>query len=80
MTKNVGEKFWVGQRVADNFIFYINLSSCPLPSPHINRSHQYPKSSIVVDVIPSVFPNIGAAYASFNEQKLNFIGFTIDFT
>ncbi len=37
------------QRVAENFIFHINLSSCPLPSPHLNRGHQYPKSSIVVD-------------------------------
>ncbi len=29
-----------------------------------------------MDVIPSGFPSIGAAYASFNEQEFNFIGFT----
>ncbi len=44
MKKNAGEKF-----VADNFIFHINLSSCPLRSPHLNRGNQYPKSFIVMD-------------------------------
>ncbi len=44
----LGKIFGV-QRVADNFIFHINLSSCPLPSPHLNRVRQYPKSSIIVD-------------------------------
>ncbi len=37
------------QHVADNFIFHVNLSSRPLPSPHLNRGHQYLKSCIVVD-------------------------------
>ncbi len=27
-------------------------------------------------VIPSGFPSVGTAYASFNEQKFKFIGFT----
>ncbi len=71
----LGENFWV-QHVTNNFIFHVNLSSCPLPSPHLSSGHQYPKSSIVMDEIPLGIPSIGAAYASFNEQKFKFIGFT----
>ncbi len=37
------------QWVDDNFIFHVNLSSRSLPFAHLNRGHQYPKSSIVVN-------------------------------
>ncbi len=69
MTKNAGGKIFWDPTCSWQLHLSCKPIIMPLPSPQLNGGHQYPKSSILVDVIPSGFPCIGAAYVSSRTEE-----------